>query len=664
MGRRQLVILGISLVVAASASLARGQDEGQNRPPAAPPPVESKAQDDTPAFLSLPQAPAAGETDEVGDGRAGKATAEGAKREPAKSKTTKPKTKSAPKSDPPREVGSEFDGPFKGAGPADAELDRPRTDENLVRAQAPAGGGGGGGGAPAPAVPAGKPANAAVDVLPLGKQSVAVTVDVQAPSSMYLNQEATLKLIVRNTGANDALNLAIEDELPEGLQYITSVPEMRDTGQHLSARIAILPAGSDRTYSIRVKPTKHVPFDHVATVRFETGCRSRTVVLEPKLKVDVVARPTEGKVLKGQAVQFDVTVSNLGDGPARNVAIQARLSAGLRHEVRGKSDEPILYELTLPELMPNQKERLDPLVADAVVGGEQNCKVVATSPDAVFVKEDAEITKTISVVEPKLKLSVQGPDERFTDTIADYEIVLENPGSAPARKIRVTATLPTSGKLVGKLPSDARYDSTTRRLTWTIDQLEPNAKTLQFPFHFQMGGIGRYEVLAEAIGANGLKAEGGIKRTDVKGMPDVDLVVSESKRVLDVGGVTRFNIRIANYGTKEATNLQLSATLSDNLEVQDAGGGSKDVVALRAENKHAVSFEQINKLGPGKDMKFGILVKVVGVAPRLATCKVVLTHDDLSEHFEDMAGVKVTTGRGAATAPAAAAAPATDATPK
>ena len=91
-----------------------------------------------------------------------------------------------------------------------------------------------------------------MDVLPLGKQSVAVTVDVQAPASMNLNQEATLKLIVRNTGAHDALNVVIEDELPEGLQFISSVPEMQVTTQsHLTARIATLSAGSDRTFSIR-----------------------------------------------------------------------------------------------------------------------------------------------------------------------------------------------------------------------------------------------------------------------------------------------------------------------------------------------------------------------------------------------------------------------------
>ena len=335
----------------------------------------------------------------------------------------------------------------------------------------------------------------------------------------------------------------IEDELPEGLQFISSVPEMlAKVPNHLTARIDMLPAGSDRTFSIRVKPTKRGPFDHIARVKFETGCRSRTVVLEPKLKVDLVARPSEGKVLKGQAVQFDVTVSNLGDGPVRNVAIQARLSAGLRHEKQGKSDEPIVYELTLPDLMPKQSEKLDPLVADAIVGGEQNCWVKVTSPDVDFHKEDAEIIKTISVVEPKLKVKVTGPDTRFTDTIADYDVEVENPGTAPAKKVRVTVTLPrTSGKLVGKLPSDVAYDSTTRRLSWTVDQLEPN-KSASFPFHFQMGGIGRYEVLAEGTGANGLK-NSDIKRTDVQGTPDVDLVVSESKRVLDVGGSTRFLIR-------------------------------------------------------------------------------------------------------------------------
>jgi uncharacterized repeat protein (TIGR01451 family) len=391
----------------------------------------------------------------------------------------------------------------------------------------------------------------------------------------------------------------------------------------------------------------------VATVRFETGCKSRTRVLQPKLKVDVIANPTTGKVLKGQPVEFTVTVSNLGSGTARNVAIQAKLTPGLRHESGGKGEDPILYELTLPALPEGRSEKLETLVADAVIGGEQGCTVSAKSPDVVFVKEEAEVTKTISVVEPKLKLSVDGPDSRYTDTIADYQVILENPGTAPARKVRLFARLPTSGRLVGKIPPEARFDATTRKISWTIDQIEPQGKALAFPFHVRMGGIGRIEILAEASGDGGLKAS-DVKNTDVAGMPDVDLVVSEKKRVLDVNGTTVFHIRLRNYGTKDATNLQVHAQLTDNLEITEAGGGSKDVKVFISPKKTEATFEQINKLGSGKEMELGIAVKVTGAQPRLATCRVTVVHDDLTEKFEDMAGVKVTSARRAAAAPAPA----------
>jgi hypothetical protein len=104
-------------------------------------------------------------------------------------------------------------------------------------------------------------------------------------------------------------------------------------------------------------------------------------------------------------------------------------------------------------------------------------------------------------------------------------------------------------------------------------------------------------------------------------------------------------IRLRNYGTKDATNLLVTATLTPNLEVIDAGGGSKAVKVAVSEKKDGVKFDQIPKLGPGKEMELGILVKVIGDQPKLATCKVVIAHDDLTDTFEDMAGVKVTTGR-------------------
>ncbi len=646
MGRQLLLILGILVTVSARAPLARGQEEGQNGPPAAPVPVPAPSPVDPnapgliPEDLKLPLAPAVSEPDDVGEGRPAATPSDEAKKAPAKP-TPEAKGGSPKKVQSDPEGESAFEGLMR-----KAESAQPKTDENLMRTQIPAQAGA----TPAPAAGAAEASGATVDRLPLGKQSVAVTVDVLAPVSMNLNQEATLKLIVRNTGASDALNVEIHDELPEGLEHVAS--EMTVTAKsHLTYKINTLPAGSDKTITIKVKPTKTGPFDHAATVRFETGCRSRTRVLQPKLKVDVVANPTTGSVLKGQAVEFKVTVSNLGDGTARNVAIQAKLTTGLRHEAGSKNDDPILYELTLPELMPGRSEKLETLVADAVIGGEQGCTVSAKSNDVDFIKEEAEVTKTISVVEPKLKVSIEGPEQRYTDTIGDYQVILENPGTAAARKIRLFAKLPASTRLVGKVPPDARFDATTRKISWTIDQIEPKAKSLAFPFHVRMGGIGRVEILAEATGDGGLKASDE-RITEVAGMPDVDLVVSEKKRALDLGGTTTFEIRLRNYGTKDATNLQVQGVLSENLKVTGFGGGSKDL-KMQVSKKNELVFEQIPKLGESKEMLLWVSVKVTGTSPRLATCRVFVLHDDLTEKFEDMAGVTITTGR--RPAPAAAA---------
>lgn len=483
-----------------------------------------------------------------------------------------------------------------------------------------------------------------VDRLPLGKQSIAVTVDVQAPASMNLNQEGTLRLLVKNTGSSDAMNVTVCDELPEGLVYVSSQPEARVVGGSLLTwRVNNLPAGSDRLITVKVKPTRSGPFEHGATVTFLTGGKARTRVLEPKLKVDLVANPTVGKVLKGQSVTFQVVVTNTGDGPARDVTIQAKLSPGLKHESGETGDERAMFELTLPELAAGQHEKLDALVADAVLGGEQSCLVTARSGDVVFNKDEAESLKTVTVVEPKLKLALKGPDSRYTDTTADYELSVENPGTAPARRVRILATLPVNGRLVKPLP-DAQYDSTTRRLQWMIDSLEPGSKPLVFPFHVRMGGVGDYEIVAQGVADGALKAMDR-RHTDVVGMPDVDLVVSEMKRVVDVGGKTTFQIRLRNYGTKEASRIQITAKLSKNLKVEGAGSSTTDIKQHLSPDGDELKFSEIDKLGPGKELVLGILVKVASDTPRLATCRVLVSHEDLPEPFEDMAAVKITSAR-------------------
>ena len=94
----------------------------------------------------------------------------------------------------------------------------------------------------------------------------------------------------------------------------------------------------------------------------------------------------------------------------------------------------MVYELTLPELPAGATEKLDPLVADAILGGDQYCTVTASSDDVVPNKDESENVKKIEVVEPKLKLALEGPEQRYTDTVADYKVTSKTP--VPPRRVR------------------------------------------------------------------------------------------------------------------------------------------------------------------------------------------------------------------------------------
>jgi uncharacterized repeat protein (TIGR01451 family) len=480
--------------------------------------------------------------------------------------------------------------------------------------------------------------------LPLGRQSVALSVDVVGPQVLNINQITPLRIVVRNTGTTDAMGVVVRDELPEGLDYLSSQPEAERNGALLFWKLSTVPAGSEKVLIVRVKPVKVGPFDHAATVTLLAGSKSRTIVREPKLKVEQTA--TSGKVLKGQQVQFRIAITNPGDGPARNVVVQAKLSPGLKHE-SGEPNDQNVFEQTLDQIEPGQRVVLDALVADTKLAGEQTCLVVAQSNDVTTNRDDARSLATVTVIEPKLKVSVTGDEKRFTDTIATYNVTVENPGTATAHNVYVLATLPLSGRLVGPPPSGARWDAASGKLIWRLTQVEPGEKEkAQLTFQVRMGGVGNYTVTVDARADSGL-SDHALCRTDVSGLADFEFEVHEQRRVVDVGDATMFTIRIKNIGTKDGTNLLVSAVLSKSIEPIETKNGTDDrTQAQYNQQQQLLVFPPIDRLGPGKEITMGIKVKATG--KNLGTCRVYLMHDDLTaqdERLEDMASFKITARR-------------------
>ena len=479
------------------------------------------------------------------------------------------------------------------------------------------------------------------DRLRTGVQSVGLSLEVKGPATLNLNTPATYKLIVSNPGTADAIGVVVRDALPPELEFVSSQPtEQRGPDTLLVWHLGTVRAGSKQEILLKVKPTKKGQFDHGATVSMRSGAKSRTTVYEPKLKVEQSA--TSAKVLKGQTVEYKISVTNTGDGPARDVIVRAKLSPGLRADASGSSDQN-LFELSLGDLLPGQHVPLDPLVADAVIGGEQWCKVDVTSPDVAPGAEESRSTKTVTVIEPKLAVTLVGPKQRYTDTIASYAITVANPGTATAGNVRVQVTLPVNVQLV-KLPSGAKFDIQSRRLTWDAFPVEPGEKEkVNLGFEVRMGSPNVYHLTVQAVGDQGLNAK-EMTTTNVDALADLDLEITEDRRVIDVDQVTTFTISVKNKGSKAATQILLSGRHSPEVKVIKTAGTEeparyKQDAAGKTVNGEFV-FPQIERLEVGKEIVLGIQVQALKTG--LATCRIFVTHDEVEQPVEDMEKVRVT----------------------
>jgi uncharacterized repeat protein (TIGR01451 family) len=476
-----------------------------------------------------------------------------------------------------------------------------------------------------------------VDRMSLGKQRVQLSVEVQASAIINLGKESTVRLVVKNESNSDASGVSLVYQLPESLKINSSTPEATPIpGDKPLFHWAkpMLAAGGEWVVVLKVVATSTKACEHAATVTAKTGSRANTIVQEPKLKVEATSSP--GRVLKGEQVTFQIAVQNTGTGPARNVIVQAKLSSGLR---LGSDD---IVEQTISEIGPGQRFPLEPLIVDTVAGGEQTCTVDVRSPDVNPVPEDQQITRKVEVTMPSLTVKLEGQTERFTGQTNEYKLVVKNPGTAPAKKVKVAVTLPKEGgKLIAK-PPGATFVVETRKLLWSIAQLEPG-QTVDISFVYGTSTPGLYRASAEAT--SGELRSTDTMTTDVSGIAVLDLNIQQQARVMDVGKTNYYDVTIKNVGTKEATKLLLSGKVTPNLTVTKHFNVDKGdfVFAKDGVNKGQFLFPVIERLAVGQTITLSLEVQATESGP--AGCHVFLAHAEMGNEeakVEDVISTTIT----------------------
>lgn len=510
------------------------------------------------------------------------------------------------------------------AAPAPAPAAGPEG-ANLPPAQEPPGG------AEVPQnAPAGDPFIVSPDRLREGPNAVGLTVQVNAPQVANLNLESTVQILVKNSGPSEATNVMVRYPMPEGLEFVQSdPPRVRFDGSTQFWQLNTLAPGAERVIRVKVKYHQAGPYDHGVIVTLQGGAKARTQARQPQLKAEV--RVDKATVLKDQSVRFDITVSNFGDLPARDVVIQAKLGAGLHHDAGRELVYSLKQEEHLDALAPGQSVTL-PLVVRAKAMGKQTCEVSISSPDE---PREATAHAEVEVTAPQLQVALDGPTERYPNAPGTYTVTVTNQGTASAKKVVVAIRIPFGGTPKKAEPKGALWKDETRTVYWQVENL-PAGESQAFKVRVLMGGVGTLDVKAGAR-AQGLADSFQTMVTNIMGIPHVRFTVSEPRGVLDVGEETEYQIRLVNDGTAEARDIAVKARFSDHLQVLSVSGADAKAPVAQQPTDGVAILPSVPSLPPGAEVTLGVHVKAIKEGT--GSCEVLVSHKDLAPEV----GAKTTT---------------------
>jgi len=428
----------------------------------------------------------------------------------------------------------------------------------------------------------------------LTQQAPQLTTSVEGPRKVSVGRPAQFHVSVRNDGQVEARDLIISVNVPPWAEVDNSTPSAGSTqwsdesneGHVLQWRLQDLRARSAAELAMTVtvhenRPVKlgvnwtHAPATSGAVVE----------VVQPKLMM-VVAGPDE--VLFGETQVYQLTVSNPGTGPAENVMIYLMpLQDSGNTEASHK----------VGTLRPGETKQLEIELTAREAGTLQVC---ARAEADGGLNSDAQ--KDVVVLRSELNIELNGPDTQYAGTEAVFSIRVNNPGTAPAQDVDISAALPRGAELVSagnKAQSDVQHG----KVRWRVSSLAPGEERA-FEIRCQLSEPGDNRLVVSGTGAGGV-SDSTTALTNVIALADLKLEVSDPQGPVAVGEHAVYEVRIRNRGTKAAEGIDVESFFSEGIDPVDAEGAPH-----RIGNDGQIVFDTIDELRAGGE----IVLKIHGLA--------------------------------------------------
>ncbi len=449
----------------------------------------------------------------------------------------------------------------------------------------------------------GRPGDAQLE----GAQSPSLGLQKVAPAEMQVGEECAIALRVQNTGGRSAQEVTIVDEVPQGTRLVSTTPRAMVHGSKVTWNLGTLAVGEERTVQMRLMPEQEGELGSVATVSFAAQASAKSRCTKPELALRLSCPST---VHVGEQHLIKIEISNPGSGDAKNVILLETVPEGVTHEA-GPS-----LEFEVGTLAAGEARELE-----LIVTGEQAGRIVnrMTAQADAGLRIDAACE--FEIVAPALEVAVEGPQRRFLERPASYQVSIQNPGTAPARDVRLVTHLPQGLEFVSA-NNMGEYDSSTHTVHWSLAELPASERgTVELVALPVEPGSHTLEVHTQAALGLEDRAE---KRVTVEGIAALSFEVTDLSSPIETGGETTYEIRVSNQGTKEAANVQVAAMLPAGLRAVSASGETRQQITGQQ-----VVFAPIGRLAPKAETKYRVVAQ--GTRPGDHRVRVQITSDEVQQ---------------------------------
>lgn len=279
-----------------------------------------------------------------------------------------------------------------------------------------------------------------------------------------------------------------------------------------------------------------------------TGVKSTSAIYLEK------AVPVE--VLLGAPYEYKIMVTNLASYTLEEVVVTEQLGKGFSM----KSSNPAASSAAggnaswaLGDLAAGQTKTI------TITGSANGVTEVANCAEVSYADK---VCLTTRFVEPKLKITKQGPAEVLKCDPITYTFVVSNSGTGAARNVKVTDTL----------PAGLKTESGSNAISFSIPEL-PGGSQKTFTAKVMATKTGTFSNEATAKADGGLNSTSNAVKTTVRA-PNLELAMNAPKVVYGGQNIT-VNLAVSNTGDAVCKDTMLEASIPSGTSFVSASNGGR-----------------------------------------------------------------------------------------